>query len=55
MLATCICLNGSLLDQLSCTIGNLFNEPGPCGPPIYIVCKKNYPLDECAHPTQLMR
>ena len=24
MLATCICLNGSLLDQLSCTIVNLF-------------------------------
>ena len=24
MLATCICLNGSLLDQLCCTIFNLF-------------------------------
>ena len=24
MLATCICRNGSLLDQLSCTIVNLF-------------------------------
>ena len=25
MLATCICLNGSLLDQLSCTIVYLHN------------------------------
>ena len=24
MLATCICLNGSLLDQLSCKIVNMF-------------------------------
>ena len=50
MLATCICLNGSLLDQLSCTIVYLHNLfTCTFGRINMYVCLSVYPTMKCVN------